>query len=54
MDLDRVQLGDITLRNVGGAVHEGDFPPKVLLGQSFLNRLDMSRDGTMLTLTLEQ
>ncbi len=54
VDLERVQLGDITLRNVRGAVHEGDFPPQVLLGQSFLNRLDMSRDGSMLTLTLQQ
>ena len=54
VDLDSVRVGDIKLRNVRGAVHEGAFPPQVLLGQSFLNRLDMNRDGTTLTLTLEQ
>jgi aspartyl protease family protein len=54
VDLERVQVGDITLRNVRGAVHDGDFPPRVLLGQSFLNRLDMRRDGTTLMLTQEQ
>ena len=48
--LDRVKIGDIELRNVTGAVHAGDFPPVVLLGMSFLSRLDMQRDGEVLEL----
>jgi aspartyl protease family protein len=48
--LDRVKVGDIELTNVDSAVLGGDFPPQVLLGMSFLNRLEMQRDGTMLEL----
>ena len=48
--LERVKVGDISLTGVAAAVIDGDFPVDVLLGNSFLNRLDMSRDGTMLEL----
>jgi len=49
--LDRVRVGDITLRDVEAAVIDGDFPIDVLLGNSFLNRLEMKREGKMLELT---
>lgn len=48
--LDRVKIGDIELTNVESAVLAGDFPTQVLLGMSFLNRLEMQRDGTLLEL----
>jgi aspartyl protease family protein len=49
--LDRVQLGDIMLNQVEGMVIEGPTMSVTLLGMSFLNRLEMKRDGTTLTLT---
>jgi aspartyl protease family protein len=48
--LDSVKLGDISLHNVDSLVHESDMP-FVLLGMSFLNRVEMRRAGTDLTLT---
>lgn len=50
VNLDRVRVGDIELRNVQGAVHDGDFPPATLLGMSFLGRLSMRQDGQVLEL----
>ena len=50
VNLNRVKVGDIELRNVGGAVHDGDFPPATLLGMSFLSRLNMRQDGQVLEL----
>jgi aspartyl protease family protein len=47
--LDSVTLGDVTLLNVEGAVGEGSGIP--LLGMSFLNRMEMRREGQILTLT---
>src|SRR5574338_251982 len=47
--LDSVRVGDVTLRNVDGAVHSADLPI-VLLGMSFLNRMEMSRNGEQLIL----
>lgn len=51
VNLDRVKVGDIELRNVQGAVHDGDFPSTTLLGMSFLGRLNMRQDGPVLELT---
>lgn len=48
--LNKVKLDDIELHNVTGAVHEGGSPPVVLLGMSFLNRVDMQRKGQMMLL----
>lgn len=50
--LDTVKLGDITLNNVDGVVLEGNALGGRfgLLGMSFLNRTDMKREGTTLTL----
>jgi aspartyl protease family protein len=44
-----VRLGDITINNVDAVVHGGDMP-WVLLGMSFLNRVQMSRAGDELKL----
>ena len=48
--LDTLRIGDITLNNVEAAVIEGDKLPIALLGMSFLNRMEMKRDGVTLTL----
>lgn len=47
---DSVKVRNLELRNVEGVVVDGDFPTVALLGQSFLNRLDMHRDGVVLEL----
>ncbi len=44
-----VRLGDITLHEVEVSVSEGNMPI-TLLGMSFLNRLEMKRDGDTMTL----
>lgn len=49
--INEVRLGDVTLNNVEGMVHVGDSLPIVLLGMSFLNRMDMKRDGDKMVLT---
>jgi aspartyl protease family protein len=48
--LDRVQIGGIALTSVDAVVREGDSPPIVLIGMSVLNRLEMKRDGGLMTL----
>ena len=48
--LAQVTLGDITLRDIDGIVQENSALPVVLLGMSFLGKLDMRRDGDSLTL----
>lgn len=45
-----VRVGEITLNNVDASVHEGDSLPVILLGMSFLNRVEMQRDGDRMTL----
>ncbi len=47
--LNTVKIGEVTLHDVDGAVHEQDMP-FALLGMSFLNRMEMRRDGSTLTL----
>jgi aspartyl protease family protein len=49
--LNTLKIGTITLNNVEAAVIEGGSPPVVLLGMSALNRLDMKRDNSIMTLT---
>jgi aspartyl protease family protein len=48
--IDEVRLGDVMLNNVDGMVHVGDSLPIVLLGMSFLNRMEMKRDGEKMVL----
>ena len=49
--LAKVTLGDITLQDIDGMVHENGTLPIVLLGMSFLGKLEMRREGSSLTLT---
>lgn len=48
--LDTLRVGDITVNNVDATVIEGERLPIALLGMSFLNRMEMRRDGTTMTL----
>ena len=48
--LNNVKVGDISLSGVDAVVHEAQLPV-VLLGMSFLNRVDMKREGDKLVLT---
>ena len=48
--LDSVRVGSITIDNVDAVVMENQSMP-VLLGMSFLNRVNMQREGQLLTLT---
>lgn len=50
VSLDSVKVGNILLRNVEAAVLEGPHPPVVLLGMSFLGRVEMENQGSMLVL----
>ena len=47
--LDLVRVGEIVVNGVDALVHEQDMP-LALLGMSFLNRLEMQRDGPTMTL----
>jgi aspartyl protease family protein len=49
--LDVVSVGGVTLYGVDAVVMEGDGLALPLLGMSFLNRMDMKREGSVLTLT---
>ena len=49
VQLDTVRIGDVTLHNVGALIHQTDMPV-ALLGMSFLNRMEMQRDGSTMTL----
>jgi aspartyl protease family protein len=49
--LDRVRIGDIELRDVPASVQDMDFPDVTLLGNSFLQRLHLDRQGALLKLT---
>jgi aspartyl protease family protein len=49
--LDTVRVGDVTVNSVDAVVMEGDSPAIGLLGMSFLNRMDIRREGEIMTLT---
>jgi aspartyl protease family protein len=49
--LDSVKVGEIVLRNVDAGVIDGPQPETPLLGMSFLNALEMKRDGDKMELT---
>lgn len=48
--LKKVRVGDIDLHDVPASVLDGDFPVQTLLGNSFLNRVNLMRDGAVLEL----
>lgn len=49
--LDTVRIGSVTLHGVDGIVMEGTGLTSPLLGMSFLNRMNMKREGDIMTLT---
>ena len=49
IQLDSVRIGDVTLHNVDALIHQTEMP-MALLGMSFLNRMEMQRDGSTMTL----
>jgi aspartyl protease family protein len=51
VSLNSIKIGGIVMHQVEAMVLEGDAPPFVLLGMTALNRLQMERDGMVLTLT---
>jgi aspartyl protease family protein len=49
--LDTVRIGDVAVDNVDAVITEGDSLPVALLGMSFLNHMDIRREGAIMTLT---
>jgi len=49
VQIDTVRIGDVTLHNVDALIHQNEMPI-ALLGMSFLNRMEMLRDGSTMTL----
>lgn len=49
--LDAVRLGDIAVHDVDAVITEGNTIPFALLGMSFLNRMTVKHEGTIMTLT---
>lgn len=49
--LDTVRVGELTVNNVDAVVMDGDTLPVALLGMSFLNRMNIRREGQIMTLT---
>ena len=48
--LHSVRIGSINMTNVEAVVIEGEFPEVILLGNSFLSRLEMRNDGKLLVM----
>jgi aspartyl protease family protein len=48
--LNTIKVGDIEVHNIDALVHEGEGLDQALLGMSFLNRVDMQREGATMTL----
>lgn len=48
--LDSVRIGAVQVNNVEATITMGDFPEDILLGNSFLNRVEMRRDSGVLVL----
>lgn len=49
--LSSVQIGNISMNAIDAVVLEGDSPSIILLGNSFLSRVDMRNDGGLMILT---
>lgn len=49
--LNTLKIGTIILNNIDALVTEGGSPPYVLLGMTALNRVEMRRDNSIMTLT---
>lgn len=53
VNLDRVQVGNIVLEKIDATVIPGKFPQKILLGMSFLEKVEMSEQAGLMTLILK-
>jgi aspartyl protease family protein len=51
LKLDTVSVGEVAVNDVAAVIVEGNSLPIALLGMSFLNRVDIRREGMILTLT---
>ena len=51
VELDTVRVGPIEVDRVPAVVIDGNYPATVLLGNSFLGRVDIRREGAVLELT---
>jgi aspartyl protease family protein len=51
VSLNTMKIGSIVLHQVDALVLDGNSPPFVLLGMTVLNRVQMQRDGMVMTLT---
>ncbi len=50
VQLDKITIGGITLRRINAVVVLGDYPQEVLLGNSFLSRVEMNEQQGVLVL----
>jgi len=50
LKLTQVKVGDIVMHNVDAGIIEGSFPQEILLGMSFLGKLDMRQEGSKMEL----
>lgn len=50
VNLEKVTVGDIVLEDVEGVVHDSEFPRIILLGNSFLSKVHLRREGQLLLL----
>lgn len=48
--LDSVRIGSVEVRKVNAVVHIGDFPQEILLGNSYLSRVNLKRERGVLVL----
>ncbi len=46
--LDKVSVGSVTLHSIPASVIKGDFPEHILLGNSFLNKVEMTEQSGVL------
>ncbi len=51
LKLDTVRVGEMAVHDVDAVITENNNLPTALLGMSFLNRVNMKREGTTMTLT---
>jgi aspartyl protease family protein len=50
INLNKVRVGSITLHNVVATIVDGDHPIQILLGNTFLSRVNMSEQGGVMVL----
>ncbi|RLA38562.1 MAG: TIGR02281 family clan AA aspartic protease [Gammaproteobacteria bacterium] len=50
VNLDKVSVGAITVHNIAATVVDGDFPAQILLGNTFLSRVEMREEAGIMVL----